>query len=317
MITEPVVQTCGTSEFTQRCLIIKSISESKSTNGLIQEYLENDFHTDYARRYRYSQRHDFGYSYERNPSYFDYFPLRHRLDSLMTIETGKVLKLSNINQDERLICVLFTEGINSFKSEVDKRKFRKSKTKKFMYKSYRDYRDYFIGRNIFFGAVSPLSKDDVFGINPYIGYGFSSPMYYKTVVDVSLKVRFNMNDRTFNYYAMDRLNEVDSKSNLNFGFSVSRRINRSEKFRIYPKAGLGLEVIHTGLSERKNGEDEDTHYDLTTFNLTTGFLFLSPIHKRDYLGLGINYHLCPYGLDKNLKTPISNSLLSTELVYRF
>jgi len=94
-------------------------------------------------------------------------------------------------------------------------------------------------------------------------------------------------------------------------------LGKRKKMILISKLGVGLESVSTGISENKNNSQDKTFHDIETINLSLGLSAITPVFKKSYIGIGINYHYCPYHLDKNLLTKFDNNLISTEIFWRF
>ena len=316
-ITENWISTCGTSEFAQRCIIMEGILTDEPVEDAISAYFEYNMHRDYSSRQYHASQHDFGYIYSENSSSFDYVPLRHILDTLISSRAQELLEGGLVFGDEKLICILFSKGQNDFYDELSKHENRDTRINQYLKNRYKRDRRYSGAYTLYAGVSRPLNSDDVFGANPVFGASISTPLEYKIVVELGVKVRVNVNDKPFDYYAMGEVNEVDSDYGILIGTTAGYKVFDNEKFIVLSKAGVGVEIINTGLSESKEDCEEDTYYDLEMVHLTAGIAVMTPVFKSSNIGMGLNYHFCPYGLEKKLKTPIENNLVSTELFFRF
>ncbi len=137
------------------------------------------------------------------------------------------------------------------------------------------------------------------------------------MVELGVKFRINVNDKSFDYYALEDTNKVNSDVTIFFGGLVSYKVYESERLTLLPKAGIGLESVDTGLTEKSDDSDDVESFNVNTIHLSFGLAAMTPILRKSYLGLGVNYHFCPYGLDKNLQTNFENNLMSAELFWRF
>ena len=129
-----------------------------------------------------------------------------------------------------------------------------------------------------------------------------------------MKFRLNINDKSFNYYALGDTNIVNSDVSMFFGALIGYKIFENKNLSIIPKFGVAFETIGLNLPDNVENPDKKT-FDIGTMQLSIGLTAMRPIFKRNYIGLGINYHYSPYHLDKNLVTKFDNNLLSTELIF--
>ena len=249
-----------------------------------------------------SRIHDYQEVFRDKKSYYGYVPLNHTSDSLTIALSRNLLKSDDLTPDERLICILFTGNFDWFENEADKDEYDDSFTKPFWIRFVRDNR---LGFIFYAGNFRPFNSNDVFTNSPMFGLSISSPVESKIIMEICLKFRLNMNDKPFDYQAFGTLNSVNSDVSIFLGGLFSYKLFDTERLKLLPKFGIGLEVIETGLSSEdepgvKLANDKEYH-DLRTIHLSFGITAMTPIFKKRYLGFGINYHYCPYGLDQNLK----------------
>jgi len=317
VIIDELIKQCGVSEFIQRLIILRNIIEKKSTNASILKYFENDMHYVYRDRIQDSKKINFGYVYSNRKAYYGYIPLRHEIDSIIINKAVTLLETDSLNLDERLICIIFTGQFELFEKEIEKRQYKQSCIKQYLKKDYREYRKNFPYFTIYTGIFRPLNSNDIFTYSPMFGFTICNPMIDKYTIEFGFKFRRNIHDDSFDYFALEKNNQVNSKYSLFFGGLVGYKVIESEKLILTPKFGLGFETVDTGISEKKRNSAEETSYNLETANFTVGISAMTPVFRRSYLGIGINYHFCPYNLDKNLLTKIESNLMSIEIFWRF
>jgi len=307
---------CGSNETSQRLKITSNINQKKCIENDLKIYLENGFVSQYLYRINTSRKIDYGFRYSDNKSYFGYIPLRHHIDSLVQKISQNNLKNYSLSKDEQLISLLFSENIEEFKSAVKRNENRSTLIALYLQKGYSEYFMSVINFNVYLGVFSPLSKNDIFSKSPMLGLSLSSPLGYKMILEICFKLRFNINDESFKYYESNQINEVNSPSSAFFGIQAGYKLLQSKHLIIIPKAGFGVESVSTGLETTSKNSD-DSFSAIETLHLSIGMSALSPLMYKGYIGFGINYHYCPYHLDKNLLTQIDNHLISAEMFYRF
>jgi hypothetical protein len=317
LIVNEWVRLCGITECTQRLIILKSIKDHQPIEAAIQLYLENNFHRELKYRIENAKRINFGYIYAHSKAYFDFVPLRHQIDSIIAEESSMLLKTNTLNPDEKLFCLMFTGDILAFDKEIKKSEYDKSFTKQLLLKNHREKSNQFIAYTLYTGMYRPLRPNSIFSNSPMIGLTFGSPLKHKLLVELGIKFRININDASFNYYALGDTNFVNSDLSVFFGGTIGYKLYESEKLILIPKIGIGLESVDTGLSEPVTNSQQGTELDIETLHLSLGLSALTPVSKRSYLGIGMNYHYCPYQWDKNLLTQFDNNLLSAEVFWRF
>lgn len=311
------IKLCGISEFTQRLIVLKNIIDKEPVITSVQTYFENHFQYVLRNRIADSKRINYGYLYSDNKAYYGYVPLRHKIDSLLMEEATNLLRTDSLIPDEKLICILFSGDIEGFDTEIKKSEYNDSYIKQFLNDKYRTYSNHWMGFAVYTGFFKPISSKDVFSYSPVIGFTLSSPLRNKLVVELGFKIRININDDHFNYYAMGDTNYVNSETTLFLGALVGYKIYESKKLILMPKFGIGLESVSTGLSEAKKNSEDKTYHNSETIHLSLGLSAMTPVFRKSYIGIGINYHYCPYQTDKKLLTKFDNNLISTELFYRF
>jgi len=316
-IMETWIKQCDLSECAQRLLILKKMIDQDSSMVFIQTYLKHDFHRVLRNRVEDAENSAYSYYYNENKAYFGYVPLRHPIDSLVKSEALKLLDSFALNPDERLICIMFSGNATRFDKEVDKSEYNNYFVKQHLLKSYRELNDKFLAYTLYAGFFHPLNNNDIFKYSPSIGFSISSPINNKFIVEIGMKIRININDDSFIYYALDDSNKVNSDVSVFFGVQFGYKIAASKNLILIPKIGIGLETVDTGIESSSYEEEESTYYNLETAHFSIGLTAMKPVFKKGYTGIGINYHYCPYQIDNNLLTKIYPHLFSAELVYRF
>lgn len=317
LIINDWIKQCGISECTQRLIILKNIKDKKASDASIQVYFENNFHRVLRNRIEDSKRINFGYIYSDSKAYFGFVPLRHQIDSIVVEESIKLLKTNTLNPDEKLICIMFSGDIEGFDKEIKKHEYNEGYIKQYLLKDYRDNNNRWLAFSIYTGFYRPISTNDIFSNSPMFGLTFSSPLSNKLIVELGIKFRININDGSFNYYALGDTNHVNSDVSIFGGVLIGYKIYESKKIILVPKFGIGIESVGTGISEKKNNSQDKTYHDVETIHLSFGLSAMTPVFRKSYVGVGINYHFCPYQLDKNLYTKFENNLISTEIFWRF
>lgn len=316
-IIQDLIKHCGISEVTQRGIILKRIKNNQSSLNAIQTYIENDFQYVLLDRIEYSKEIDYGYIYSESKAYFGYVPLRHSIDTILRLESLSLLETNALSPDERLICILFSGDVELFEKELKKKQYDESFVKEYLFEKYRYNSNRWLAYTIYSGVFRPISSNDIFSYSPMIGVSISNSFNSKFIVELGVKVRFNVNDESFEYYAIGDTNIVNSAISIFMGASIGYKAYVSEKLVLIPKFGIGLESVNTGLSEQKRNSDDKTYHDIETLHLSLGLSAMTPVFRKDYIGIGVNFHYCPYQLDKNLLTNFDNNLVSAELFWRF
>jgi len=211
------IKQCGVSECTQRLIIIKNIKDKKPSDVSIKTYFENNFQRVLRNRIEDSKRINFGYIYSDSKAYFGFVPLRHQMDSIVVEESIKLLKTSTLNPDERLICIMFSGDIEGFDKEIKKHEYNQGYIKQYLLKNYRENNNRWLAYTIYSGFFRPISTNDNFSNSPMFGLTFSSPLSNKIIVELGIKFRININDGSFNYYALGDTNHVNSDVSIFFG----------------------------------------------------------------------------------------------------
>jgi hypothetical protein len=291
--------------------------DKKPSDASIQTYFENNLQNVLRNRIEDSQRINFGYIYAGSKVYFGFVPLRHEIDSVVSEEAVKLLKTNALNPDEKLICMMFSGDIEGFDKEIKSHEYDDGYIKKYLLKNFRDNNNRWIAYTLYSGFYRPISSNGIFSYSPMFGLTFSSPLRNRLIVELGVKFRININDDSFNYYALGDTNHVNSDVSIFFGGYIGYKIYESKKLIIVPKFGIGLESVSTGISEKKKNSQDKTYYNVETIHLSLGVSAMKPVFRKNYLGIGMNYHYCPYHSVKNLLSKFDNNLVSAEIFWRF
>ncbi len=308
---------CGINEINSRSRIIQNIIKGVSADDIIREYINSDFHYVFKYRMEYSSYSDYEYLFEDYRTYFDFIPLRHPIDSALMLRCRELFKSKTLSPDESLILILFSGDVKNFERESKKTNYKKGYIPGFMAADKRIMADKEMGILLYGGMYTPLSESKVFGVNPTIGLGLTSPMKWKFFWEASIKFRIHINDENFDFIALGDTNNVNSDLGFFAGLFLGYKIYESEQFSLIPKFGIGLEYIGTGLEGYTDESEEPEYYNIETLHTSVGISLLKPIFRRNYIGLEVSYHYSPYNWEKNLVTKFDNSAYSVELIFRF
>lgn len=180
---------------------------------------------------------------------------------------------------------------------------------------YQNYSDEFTV-NIYTGIYTPFGLRNTFGTRPVFGASLGSE-YRRFTYELCGKVRANINDNDFAFFAMDSLYNVDSKASIYLGGIAGYKIIDNNDICVTPNVGVGFESIATGLSET-NEDDEIVKYNnLNTATFTAGVSVLRTIFYNYKVGVNFSYNYTPYHLKDNLHTTIKNHSLAIEAVFQF
>ena len=310
-------QLCPNSEIIARSEIIYNLIADRNVDQLIENYFGDDLHFVYKNRMENVAADEYQYISRDYRTYYNYVPLRHQLDSALMLAAKELLIKKKLNNDEKLICILFSGEVNSFEKENKKSNYRGSFIQEFSNNDRRYFsRENFSG-HFYVGSYTPFNESKGFGTNPYFGISFASPLKYKIQGEIYMKFRLNINDENFDYYALGIINDVNSKLGFSIGLAGGYKIFENENLIIIPKIALGYESISTGLREYDEESEETFFHNVETLHSSIGLSVLKPIFRRNYIGMEVNYHYCPYGFDDDLISKFDNSAYSFEIFFRF
>lgn len=311
-------QRCNKIEPLLRLKIIYQIQNDIETDSLILEYY-NKFESKMIDRIYDSRSDHYQEIFQNDSAYYDYVPLKGSFDSTLINAANKLLIKNNITEDEKLICLLFSNQINEYKNSIKSNKFKNSliaKKVKELNKNYKDNDD--IHFLILTGAWVPLNETKTkLGINPQIGVMMEVP-YKKFHFDLGVIFRINMMSEDFRIKTqMDTL-YTDSDIGAFLGGAVGYEIYSKKKWKLIPKLCIGADILNTDvLKEQSIEEDTEEYYTITTFNLGFGINLYYLVYKNHAIGIDINYHYTPYLIDRDLFSNLTSDFLTLNLIYRF
>lgn len=308
---------CGITECSQRLAILRDMLENRSSEKTIQDYFINGFESQFRDRVESSQDANYDYIYFQDKSRFGYVPLNHPIDSIVLRKSLDLLNNPRLTSDERLVCLMFTGDFAAFYGKIDGDEYKSGFIPGYLSQDrHEDAKDR--GAIVLYsGIYRPIGIRRIFGTSPIIGVAFSSPLSNQFIWELSLKVRINFGDKDFQYYAKGDVNTVNSNMSLAAGLSCGYKLLESKNMIVVPKLGIGVEMVDTGLSSEYENSSQYEPFNVTTMNLSFGLTTLIPVFRSRYIGVGINYHYCPYQWDTNLRTKFDTSAFSTEISWRF
>ncbi len=311
------IKQCGVSECSQRLVILRDMLENRDSRKSIEDYFRQGFQEVFRDRVERSQEVDYGYVYTRNKGYFGYVPLNHPIDSIVLQKSEDLLKDSRLTPDERLVCTMFTGDFKAFSEKMNQREYSKGFIPGYVKQDTREDANGRAAITLYSGIYRPIGTRRIFATSPMIGVSLSSPLKNKLVGEMGIRFRFNFGDKDFDYYAKGAVNTVNSDMSFNLSLTLGYKLLESKSIIVMPKVGIGLEIVDTGLYDRNDDPNQDETYNVTTMNLSAGVTTLIPVMKNKYIGVGVNYHYCPYQWDHNLHTKFDTSAFSTEVSWRF
>ena len=311
---------CGKCESTERVIIFNAILNKSLEKKNIDTYIKRQFINVLEYRKRDAKSANYLTEFNENKEYFGYLPLRHPIDSIITSKSKELLDNNLVSGDDKLFCILFAHNKREFSQELSKNEYKKSHvravTNEIKYQNSRNEHSF----SIYLGGHSMIGNNNkIFGNNHYIGFSFCTPLKNKIIADFGMNIRYNINDSDFQFYAMGDTNTVNSKTTLLFYSKIGFKIYDKNKIIIIPHLGVGFETTGTGLKELIESDEEDfyKYHNLNALNLSAGITVLRPLFVRNYIGLSLNYHYCPYYWNEKLITKFNNNSVSCELLFRF
>ena len=314
---------CGKNETIERTIIFNTIVNNKQLEKKnIEFYLNNRYPTVLEHRKKDANLSKYELLYENYKDFYDYLPLRHPIDSIISTQSKELLNNDNISLDEKLFAILFANGNKEFSKAISKNEYKKSHTRAIINETKLQKSRNEPSFTLYTGVHSMIGNENrIFGNNIYVGASLSTPLKNRVIADFGMSIRFNANSNEFLFSAMDTIHTINPKSTLLFYSNVGYKVIDNKNIILIPLIGVGFESTITGLSELIEGENLDEDYykyhNLNALNLAAGFTVLYPIFVRNYLGLSVKYHYCPYHWNKKLITKFDNSSVGCELLFRF
>lgn len=315
---------CGKAEFLERIKILQLLISKSPYQTELDYYYNQKYDQQLIKRWNNADKKNYKEIYSKQPSLFDYVPLRHQADSLLKLK-AKALLYSDSYQladKDRKLIALFADDFNEIAAQ--QAEINQAKSNKGSYSD--DYKDR-VGYTIYAGTYGPLGgTNTTFGYNPVFGFTVMSSLRKNFIFEGGIKVRINSSDRDFQYLLYNETMDVNSAASFSVGGNVGYKALDRGKFMLIPKLGIGWEVISTGLSETvyndnyvdEYGDGSSTRFhNVNTLHLGASLAGMYRVSRKNYIGLEIGYHYTPYQWDSNLITDIYNHYGSVELFFRF
>lgn len=124
-------------------------------------------------------------------------------------------------------------------------------------------------------------------------------------------------DNEFVFKALGNEYTVNSKLAFDFNINFMYRYFENNHITILPKAGIGLEYIGTGIKFYDEETEEPSSYNVSTMHTNIGVMALIPVFLRNYAGIEVSYHYCPYGWSKGIDQQIQQSGLHSRIAVSF
>jgi hypothetical protein len=310
-------ETCDATEINSRAAILVALSAGVRQEEAIKSYFQSDFHFVYKYRMQYSEDDLYQYYFQEYRTYFNYIPLRHPLDSTLCNIAKKIFSRTDLSDDEKLACKLFSGDFKSFEKESKKKKYINSYVRNFHNADKRYLASQKMGFQLFSGIYNSMDEGQYIGANPSLGIGLNSPIAAQWMFEFQIRCRIMQGDKKYNFVALGDNYLVDSKLGINLNINVMYQYSDIKNIFLYPKFGLGYEAIFTGVKIYNPIDEVTNSYDINTLHSNIGILILTPCFRKNYIGLEASYHYCPYRWSKGLKSKFNNNAFSLELIYRF
>jgi hypothetical protein len=308
----------GKNEVTLRITIIVDFLQNKDVTKHLKEYINNDYYVYLYDRFTMNDKYGYRREYNEYKSYYNYVPIEHPIDSLLNHKAKIILEKPH-SLDEELLLILFSGKLIAFDDALKKRKYEKGIFKPFIRKNNYNVSNSFSGTfELYTGIYATQGEAKVFGNNPSIGVAVSSNLHKFLVYGLQAKFRPNIDDKRFNFFALDSLHSVNSKLSFSVGYFFGFKLYDGKRLKIIPKIYHGFEVVTTGISEKDSKQDNSIIYhNVDTSHVTFSLALMTPILRKSYVGLQLGYHYVPYKKDHNLQTEFNDKALSVELFFRY
>jgi len=308
------IKSYGLSEFTQRVLIIKSIKEGKSSAMAIQTYYENEFQRYYQWRLKDAKASNYQSIYNEDKAFYFLVPLRHRVDSILAKTSQKLLNFDTLNPDEQFICLLFSGEVKAYQKAISTYPSNNSFIKEYHTNELKNNTNCIAS----LGLYSPILGTGVFGPSPTFGVSWTSPLKSKFVFGLGFKLGLHFKRNAFDIHEHGDTNRVNPVGRLFLGMTAGFKLLDKPNCLLIPNIGLGFDLIETERAESNSSQTDQTQNEtLFTLNYSLGISAMKPISYKYYLGIGLNYHYCPFQPGHLLIRSIGNNFLSTEIFMRF
>ncbi len=308
---------CGENEINSRTSILLFMAVGINQEEEVRQYFNNDYHFVFKYRMEYSESDDYQYNFWSYVTYFNYVPLRHPLDTALMVLAGKLYEKPSLQPDEKLACRLFMGDVRQFDKEVKKKANRESYIAQYNKVDKRYMATQNLGVQVFSGIYASNDEGRYLGTNASIGVGLYTPLKYRWQGNIQSRFRIMTDDNDFIFKALGDEYTVNSKLAFDFNINVMYRYFENNRVIILPKAGVGLEYIGTGIRFYDDQTDELNSYNVSTMHTNIGVMALVPVFLRNYAGIEVSYHYCPYGWSKGLISKFNNQAFTVELQFRF
>lgn len=313
---------CDKNELALRLEITQQLVLQQNTDLSIKAYLDGRYDDILVQRFDDAASKKANEQYRRNPEKYQYFPLNHKVDSLLKLKAQALLSSESytLNPRETAIVYLFADYIDNFYDELDKTPKKRPIIDKI--KEADKMKDApTIG--VHAGIFSPLQRNTAYGVAPAFGLSLMGPFSNLFIPELSYKFRVH-EAAPFDMKYKGEIREVSPRSSHFISLGIGYKVYDSGKIIVLPKLNSGLGFIWTGLSESYYQEDEygneerNTSYkNINTWQNSIGVASMLHIKRKTYIGLETNYHFIPYSWDSRLKSNIPSHYVSLDLFIRF
>ena len=313
---------CPQNELTKRLQILLQIIHKKPSELLINEYVKLDLHNVLIDRYDDAERKNYSEVYSQNKEKYQFFPLKHPIDSLIKSKSIALLNSETyaISKAEKVILHLFSDHIDDFYNMTNLSR----KKRDFIEEQYDEELTNSLGGFVIsIGTWIPFGKENFYNISPTFGVGYQGSFVNRFIPEFSYKFRLNNADKNLQYYN-GNIVQSNPKTSHSLLLSLGYKTYEHSKIIILPKISTGASVIWTGSRGIGTSLDDDG-YELENLSFKNIYAWHNAIgvstylnlKNRKYLGLDLNYNYIAYNSNNLLVSKVESNYLSLEVSIKF
>lgn len=239
------------------------------------------------------------------------------INQLLKLKAKSLSENKELSLDEQLICSFFSQKILSMYKVLKKPEYENTFLNAY-YQENRRYNTYsYPSISFSAGGFFPVGYNEVFRYSPIIGFAISSGIERKFFYSIIFKYKFDLNDKTYEYFAKGKTNTVNSSSSYFSALGANYKLYENTQFILSTKLEAGLNSMNTKIVEYKTNPVDTISHKIRPIYFSLGISGMTAVLKKHYLGIDILWYYIPYERNKKLITPIPPNYLTAELFYRF
>lgn len=309
---------CGGNEASHRLDLLLSIYRKKLHPDQIVHYYKRYLAKFRDRTHFLPDMETPGF-YDDSKGYFDFMPPGGRYDQWVSTLAKQLRNQVADSTDAYLLCTLFGFGPRAFEQFRVEKRFAATTTSAYFIEQYGEIYDWQLQFELGVGAALPSQVNTTyFAPAPQFDFRFSLPLKRALRLELGLGLQFPQTVRPIDYNGLDSAMKLQLYTGIRLGIGTQWERPLSQRWSWNVRTDLAFLRLMSNIRQPEvNPEEGRPFYGISTFDWSVGSGIRYKLGHRHSLGLLVQAHFAPLGIDPALLSPLGASYFSTGLVWRF